>query len=198
MPPSTARRDATRKQILDAAAEVFTEKGFDGASIDHIVERAGVARGTLYYNFESKEAIALCLAAAAMAQGDGELRPRLVAGEDIEGLLFELVGQSCRWFVANRAIARVILTAPMRDPMLAVGPPADRPSFRRLVRDILAEGQRRGVFRSDIDATTLAQVVGGVFTHALLVGLEHGEPALDAWLASLIRVLLDGLRPREV
>jgi AcrR family transcriptional regulator len=196
MPPSP-RRDATRRQILEAAEAVFADKGFDGASIDLIVERAGVARGTVYYNFDSKEAIALSLATAAMAEVDAMIRPRLLAGDNPETLIFDLVRGSCRWFIAHHAIARVILTAPLRDPVLASSPPADRPSFRRLVSDIVTEGQRRAVFRTDIDASGLAQIIGAVFSQALLVGLDHDQPGLEAWLASLIRVLFEGLRPRE-
>lgn len=48
----------TRKnEILDAAAELFAEKGFDGTSTNNILEKAGIARGTLYYHFKSKEDI---------------------------------------------------------------------------------------------------------------------------------------------
>lgn len=195
--PRSPRRDATRGQILKAADAVFAERGFDGASIDHIVERAGVARGTVYYNFESKEAIAVSLANAAMAELDAQIRPRLQSGDDPEQLIHDLVRISCRWFTAHRPIARVILTAPLRDPALAISPPADRPSFRRLAGDIIAEGQRRGMFRTDIAAAGLAQIIGGVFSQTLLVGLEHEPQDLEAWLATLVTVLFEGLRPRE-
>lgn len=135
MQPTNSRRNSTRKQILDAAAQVFAEKGYDGASIDDIVERAGVARGTLYYNFASKEEIALSLAAAAMTELDARLRPQLDS-PDLEALLLELMTVSCRWFLANPSIAPTVLTAPLRDPQRAAGPRGDRPSFRGLVRDI--------------------------------------------------------------
>lgn len=198
MSPQDRRRDVTRRQVLDAAAVVFAEKGFDGASIDDIVAQAGVARGTVYYNFDSKEAIALCLAARGIAQVDARLRPRLgAAGEDCERLLFDLIGQSCRWFIDNRHLARVVLSAPLRHPAVAATLPTDRPSFRVLARDILAEGQKQGTVRPDIDVTTLAQIVGGVFIQAVLVGIDGEAEALDGWLRSLVRVLIDGMRARE-
>lgn len=46
-----------RNEILDAAEELFVTKGFDATSINDILERVGVARGTLYYHFKSKEEI---------------------------------------------------------------------------------------------------------------------------------------------
>lgn len=46
-----------KNEILDAANVLFTEKGFDGTSTTDILEMVGIARGTLYYHFKSKEDI---------------------------------------------------------------------------------------------------------------------------------------------
>lgn len=46
-----------RNEILDAADELFGAKGFDGTSTTDILEKVGIARGTLYYHFKSKEVI---------------------------------------------------------------------------------------------------------------------------------------------
>lgn len=46
-----------RNEILDAADELFAQKGFDGTSTNDIIEKVGIARGTLYYHFKSKEDI---------------------------------------------------------------------------------------------------------------------------------------------
>lgn len=46
-----------RNEILDAADFLFGQKGFDGTSTNDILERVGIARGTLYYHFKSKEDI---------------------------------------------------------------------------------------------------------------------------------------------
>ncbi|NJE13628.1 TetR/AcrR family transcriptional regulator [Thermococcus sp. LS2] len=45
----------TREKILKAARELFAEKGYDKTTVDEIVERAGVAKGTFYNYFKSKE-----------------------------------------------------------------------------------------------------------------------------------------------
>ncbi|WP_043932915.1 TetR/AcrR family transcriptional regulator [Bacillus sp. EB01] len=46
-----------RNEILNAADELFAQKGFDGTSTNDILEKVGIARGTLYYHFKSKEDI---------------------------------------------------------------------------------------------------------------------------------------------
>ncbi|MGE7696473.1 TetR/AcrR family transcriptional regulator [Lysinibacillus sp. NPDC094177] len=53
------RKDAMerRNEILDVADELFSQKGFDGTSTNDILEKVGIARGTLYYHFKSKEDI---------------------------------------------------------------------------------------------------------------------------------------------
>ncbi len=50
----TARRDATRERVLDAAREVFAERGVIGGSVEDICERAGFTRGAFYSNFADK------------------------------------------------------------------------------------------------------------------------------------------------
>lgn len=49
--------DVRKNEILDVADELFGRKGFDGTSTNDILEKAGIARGTLYYHFKSKEDI---------------------------------------------------------------------------------------------------------------------------------------------
>lgn len=46
-----------KEQILDISFSLFLEKGYDNTSISDIVTSLDIARGTLYYHFESKEAI---------------------------------------------------------------------------------------------------------------------------------------------
>ncbi|HEY5834100.1 TetR/AcrR family transcriptional regulator [Streptomyces sp.] len=51
---STARRRATRQKLYEAAVTLIAEQGFSATTVDEIAERAGVAKGTVYYNFASK------------------------------------------------------------------------------------------------------------------------------------------------
>ena len=58
-PRITARRQATRDRVLDAASDVFAERGFHGATVEDICERAGFTRGAFYSNFSSKDDLVL-------------------------------------------------------------------------------------------------------------------------------------------
>jgi AcrR family transcriptional regulator len=54
MSTSSARRDATRQRLYQAAVTLIAEQGFSSTTVEEIAERAGVAKGTVYYNFSSK------------------------------------------------------------------------------------------------------------------------------------------------
>ncbi|MFC0597120.1 TetR/AcrR family transcriptional regulator [Streptomyces palmae] len=54
MDSSSTRRKATRRKLFDAAVTLIAEQGFSSTTVDEIAERAGVAKGTVYYNFASK------------------------------------------------------------------------------------------------------------------------------------------------
>lgn len=49
--------EVRKNEILDAADELFALKGYDGTSTNDILEKVGIARGTLYHHFKSKEEI---------------------------------------------------------------------------------------------------------------------------------------------
>jgi AcrR family transcriptional regulator len=55
------RREMTRRHLLDAAAAVFTEKGFHGATLDEVAATAGFTKGAVYSNFKSKDDLFLAL-----------------------------------------------------------------------------------------------------------------------------------------
>ncbi|MCK7625349.1 TetR/AcrR family transcriptional regulator [Streptomyces sp. RS10V-4] len=51
------RRATTRRRLFDAAVTLIAEQGFSATTVDEIAERAGVAKGTVYYNFSSKNVL---------------------------------------------------------------------------------------------------------------------------------------------
>ena len=59
----------TRDQLLDAAARVFAQRGYAGASVEEIAESAGYSTGALYSNFDSKEQLFLELMSAKRSRG---------------------------------------------------------------------------------------------------------------------------------
>ena len=68
----------SREKILVAATTLFYEKGFHAAKMDEIAQKAGVAKGTLYYNFPSKSR----LFAATVVEGMEDIQNRIAAELD--------------------------------------------------------------------------------------------------------------------
>jgi AcrR family transcriptional regulator len=60
-PPAAQAGPPTRGVLLEAAARVFAERGYAGASVDRIAEAAGLSKGTFYWHFASKEDLFLAL-----------------------------------------------------------------------------------------------------------------------------------------
>src|SRR3954468_24750572 len=76
--PRTARGERTLRKILDAAREEFGERGFSDSSIVGITQRAGVALGTFYTYFDSKELLFQALVRDMSAQVADTVGPAFV------------------------------------------------------------------------------------------------------------------------
>ena len=63
------RRQQTRDYLLQAAAQVFAERGFHGASLDEVAAAAGFTKGAVYSNFKNKEDLFLALLEANQRRG---------------------------------------------------------------------------------------------------------------------------------
>jgi AcrR family transcriptional regulator len=53
----TRRRADTRQRLYESAVDLIAERGYDATTVEEIALRAGVAKGTVYYNFPSKNAL---------------------------------------------------------------------------------------------------------------------------------------------
>ena len=67
------RRGRAREMLLDSAARVFTERGFRGATVDAILDHAGLSKGTFYWHFESKDELVLAVLAERVERPIKEL-----------------------------------------------------------------------------------------------------------------------------
>jgi TetR/AcrR family transcriptional regulator of autoinduction and epiphytic fitness len=180
------RTDRSRNLILDAADAAFREKGFPNVSMEEIAQRAGLTRKTVYNLFNSKEEIAFRLLARIEA-GEGIYRARMEANEDVFVLLDEVFLHSARWCLANPSLARLALA-----PAKSLEPPSDRPSFQRLVGDLLALGQAQGVIRKEEDPNFMSLVLLGIHAQAMLFALSGG-PFSEDGIRHLIRIVVEGI-----
>jgi len=80
--PRTARGERTLRKILDAARDEFGERGFSESSIVAITQRAGVALGTFYTYFDSKEAVFQALVSDMSAQVRDHVAPAFAEARD--------------------------------------------------------------------------------------------------------------------
>lgn len=103
-------REQRRGQILERALEVFAEQGYHGASISDVVKAAGVARGTFYLYFDSKEAIFLdlldeLLATLRASVGGMDVKPGAAPMEDqLHGIVVRILKTT----ESNRQLTRII------------------------------------------------------------------------------------------
>jgi AcrR family transcriptional regulator len=78
---------ATKERIVSAAVRLFTKQGWDGATTRDLAAAAGIATGTLFNYFDSKEAVAAALVSEALAKAQHEFK----AGQSLEEDLFALI-----------------------------------------------------------------------------------------------------------
>jgi AcrR family transcriptional regulator len=182
------RTQRSRILILDAADATIREKGFAGASVEEIAKRAGLTRKTVYNLFASKHEIASQLIARVEAN-DAPYRDRMKAGEDVLSLLESVFLDSAHWCLANPSLAKLALAPAERPPL---EPPPDRPSFQRLISDILLLGQQQGVIRKDDDPNFMALILLGIYGQAMLSALTGGQFADDV-IRRFIHIVVEGI-----
>ena len=138
-----------KSEILDVAEQLFAEKGFDSASTNDIIKRIGIARGTLYHHFGSKEEILDALV-ERMAR-EGLARARAVISDKNRPLLERLSGAIMALNLDNGA-GRVVfeqihkpqnalLHQKMQESLIAGVVP--------LISELIKEGNEEGIFNSD-------------------------------------------------
>src|SRR5215813_3342213 len=77
---ATRDKDATRQRLLDAAEQVFAEKGYHGAVVDDIIRASDSSKGGFYFHFPNKQAIFLSLIDALVPKLAAAIE-RSIAGE---------------------------------------------------------------------------------------------------------------------
>jgi len=106
---SSGRKDATRIALLEAALNVFGEKGYHGAAVDDIVDRAGRSKGAAYFHFPSKAAIFRALVRELANQLVNSIQRRMddvdSPAERLDAALLGLIDV----FVRHRSLARIVL-----------------------------------------------------------------------------------------
>jgi len=106
---STPKAEATGQKILDAALDLFRERGFDAATMREIAQRADVATGAAYYYYPSKDALVLAFYERSCAEMAPLIEAALDGVRSLDRRLFELIRVKFDYFTSNRGVLRALL-----------------------------------------------------------------------------------------
>lgn len=157
--------------------------------MDEIARRAGVARGTLYYNFDSKEEIAVAIAERYRSQGYARFLKEQAEGADPLALLDRFFTFAGQWIAENRVAAFIGTTAAIR----GVGRTPDRPGTTSVFEALVKQGQADGLFRPDLPASSIARLLAALLTQAALLGPDASREDVAAWPRKLLHMTLEGV-----
>lgn len=205
--PRRLRRDAAelRAAILEAAAEVFFEQGYEGASIEAVIERVGGSKRAIYSHFGGKKELFAAIVTENASRALAALSPAEMRGRNLEDTLVFFGRRYLEILMtpATLALYRTIVAEGVRFPELSQvffenGPGR---SAARLAT-VLDEFRERGEF--DIkDTTRAAEHFIGMLRDDLhlktVLGLRPpaGPAEIEASAQQATRIFLDGCRPKR-
>lgn len=180
--PRDARLDTA---IVDATLELLEERGYSDLSLSAIAERAGTTTAAIYRRWASKSE--LVTQAVFNTGGDDVVADTGDLAADLATMV--------RWSVekidrpAGVAAIAGLLGEPRADRRDRA---AEAAMATGLVTERLERAKAAGELRADVDTRVLAALVDGPVLHAALSGTTGID---DAWIAELVRIVLDGARP---
>ena len=191
--------EVRRAQILEAAAALFAEKGYQRATVKEIAARAGVAPGTIYLYFENKRELLLAIADRLIAQPVDQTLAE-ASRMDAEGYIAAILRDRIRFARENRALLRALVPEIWTDPEL------QERFFTQIIGPIFASGARylqmqveAGRLRPCRVEIVVPAVAGAIVFLAAMRALasQHILPHIsdEELVEELTRLYLYGLRP---
>ena len=154
---------STRERLLRAAQELIEEGGYSAASVVAIAERAGVAAGTLYRHFDSKQELFVDLFRSVCAREERAMRAAAEDGgpsADAVRRLEDVFATFAERALRNPRLAWALIAEPV-DPLVD----AERLAYRERYAALIAEGLRAGIRAGELPEQnvelTAAALVGG-------------------------------------
>jgi AcrR family transcriptional regulator len=192
--PNSRRRSA---EIIDAAARVFAERGFHGASTQDIADVLGIRQASLYYYFESKEQ-ALELVCLKGVEGFFEAAAAIAAtSASPSEKLRRLITSHLTPLIDRAHFVRVFLNERQhlpRESRRRIG--RQSRALERVFEGVLKEGVERGEFRADLDVRLTALAVLGMCNAAPAWYGKEPNASIERIVEAFARLAQDGLAPR--
>jgi AcrR family transcriptional regulator len=188
------RRDEVRRRLLDAAAQVFADRGFAGASLDEIARTAGFTKGAVYSNFSGKNALLAGLVErhgrSQLAGTARDLRARPCSDPALDGVAAAFARTIVDQDTWSRLVVEVAQRAVHDDEVRGAYAPV-RQALRAELAAALAEACGREGVELAVPADQLALALA-----ALRAGLamEHGADPDEVDLAAVTAVVSHTLR----
>jgi TetR/AcrR family fatty acid metabolism transcriptional regulator len=197
-PAARAQVADKREAILRAATKVFAESGYFNSKVADVARVAGVADGTVYLYFKSKEEILRSIFDRGVTEVLSEARAIIAEVADARERLRRIARLHLERLGADRDLA-IVFQVELRGStkFMEEFSAAGFAEYLRLIRDTFEEGQRAGVFRRELNAKIVAKVFFGALdemaTNWILSRRRYKlAPLADAALD----IILDGVCAR--
>lgn len=192
--PRTERGRRTLRKLLDAAAEEFGEKGFHEASVSSITRRAGVALGSFYTYFDSKDALFRALVADMSEKVRTSARLALHDGMGALEIERAALAAFLRFAAEHKEVYRIIDEAEFVDP---ASYRAHYETIAARIADRLRAGGESGEFRAGLGELEAWAMMGmNVFVGLRYVVWGGADMAPDDVAAGVNRLLAEGVQRR--
>jgi AcrR family transcriptional regulator len=191
------RGGRSRQAILDAAAPIFAEHGYAGASLNHIILATGLTKGGFYFHFPSKLALALAVIRDQndrwLARVRAEVAPLPSAKDRLIATPRVLARMNREG--AGPAWLRKLTDELSRDPRLREEVCGGIRMWIENAADGIRQAQAEGDARPDVDPVAIAEIAVGLFIGMQTLTEQLGDDAFERRLESTIDVVGDILRP---
>lgn len=183
--------------ILEAAAEVFGDKGYGGATIAEIASRAGIAEASIYQYFRSKEHLLLSVPGNWFNELADELERSFAGRLNPRERLLSLLR---RWqidFQTREWDTRVLILELYRNRAFYSSKAyKNTQRFWNVVRSIVEEGRNEGVFRENFLTNSYLHLIQGTFEHEALARMMlHRKTTTVAKTEKMIKLLIKAITP---
>ena len=151
-----------REAILRAAIKVFARNGYFNSKVSDIASEAGIADGTVYLYFKSKEEILHSIFDRAMEEFIAEGKREIAGLEKADDKLRRIAQLHLEKLGADRDAA-VVFQVELRGStkFMEEFSAAGFAEYLNIIRETIAEGQRQGIFRQDLNATICSKILYG-------------------------------------
>ncbi|MEV4235240.1 TetR/AcrR family transcriptional regulator [Nocardia sp. NPDC049737] len=197
--PKQARSELSTSRLLDAAADLIAEGGYERMTLAAIGVRAGYSPGLVTARFGSKEGLLWALVERMVVDWQGRSLREVIGGTTgavaIRAMLAELKSSWLRSPNRMRALYILMFEALLPVPLLQQRMLELHRDLRTSVRGVIESGMAEGTVGSDVDAEAVARlVVGGLRGAAYQAMLDPEDVAVDQALDDL-GLLVDALLP---